>query len=164
MKSRIGTGRIFKVWSNRATRGLCAHPQKPVKPQSMSVKLTPPGKPAKKSMQMIYNVLLTTCSRPNQVNPSQSASNRLHGLDQPPKVQLSRTASQPVAAKLLEGHADTGLSWRLCTFAPLRSFRFGRGHINAKLPKCKGSKPNPVKPQTDALGQNAQQIYSIGLQ
>jgi hypothetical protein len=58
-------------------------------------------------MEMIYNKLLTNYSGSNQVNPSQSGSNRLHGFDQPPKVKLSRTASQPVAAiESLEGQAD----------------------------------------------------------
>jgi hypothetical protein len=53
-------------------------PCQPVKP-------IPAGKPAEKAMQMFYHKVLTNCSRSNQVTPSQSESNQLHGFDQSPK-------------------------------------------------------------------------------
>jgi hypothetical protein len=98
----------------------------------LSVKPMPLGKPAEKSTQTIYNKLLTNCSRSNQVNPSQSESNQLHRLDQPPIVQVNRTASQSVAViNLSEGHAETGFSLRLCASCAFSRPRYWCPKISA---------------------------------
>jgi hypothetical protein len=92
-------------------------------------------------MQRFDNNSLTDYPRSNQVNPSQSESNQLHRLDQHSKVQLNRTASQPVAViKSLEGHADAGFSLRLCTLASDTVSRV----IHPAARRARGSPPQPT--------------------
>jgi hypothetical protein len=109
-----GCGQIAPPLFARITRSLSsasACPSVPV--HECPCQLIPPIKRAAKSPQMIYNKLFITYSGSNQVAPSQSESNQSHRLDQPPKVQLNRTASRSVAViNSLEGHTATGFSLR----------------------------------------------------